>query len=160
LEISFILNIFVDILIKTMDKVISKRSRRRLAVKFRKFGKRISRIFSPTYKEDLDEIQKQVVSNVRRMMSKKDSVLLLAPISGICYIEWKHYFIRFGDSSVTITNGKFSYYVWLPTKTTDDLKSIFYKTVELRRMKLESIYDKKTLENLKLISDELTETIV
>jgi hypothetical protein len=136
--------------------LFSKRRRRRIIIRFRRFFKGLGLKIAPNENDVLDDIQKQVVSNVRRMMSKEDSVLLLAPISNICYIEWKHYFIRFGDSAVTITNGKFSYYVWLPSKTTDNLKSMFYKNVEARRMKLESVYDRKTLDNLKIISTDLS----
>jgi hypothetical protein len=94
------------------------------------------------------------------MMSNQESNLLIAPISNICYIEWKHYFIRFGDSSATITNGKFSYYIWLPSATTDRLRRQFYNHSEERRMKLEGTYDKKTLKNLKTVSGELSKELI
>lgn len=131
-----------------------KRFKKRMIIRFYKLGK----IFSTTEsRPKLDSIQFEMAATIRKMMSKQDSILLIAPISNICYIEWKHYFIRFGDSSATITNGKFSYYIWLPSATTDRLRNLFYNHVEERRMKLEGIYDKKTLENLKVISNELRE---
>jgi len=117
--------------------------------------KKLWEIITSSSEQKLDEMQIEVVSNIKKMMVKPDAILLIAPISNVCYIEWKQYFIRFGNSSATINNGKYSYYFWLPDITTDRLKYLFYKTVEDRRVKLDQAYDKKTLENLKNISEEI-----
>lgn len=135
--------------------MISTRRKKIWAVKLRRFFKRFSKSFAPIDDKDIDDIQRQGISIIRRMMSKSDAVLLIAPISNICYIEWKQYFIKFTDNSATITNGKFSYYIWLPLATSDSLRQQFYKNVELRRRKMELNYDKKTLENLKDITSQL-----
>lgn len=106
-------------------------------------------------KNNLDEIQITALVNARHMMKKEDATLLLAPISEICYIEWKHYFIRFNDSAMTITNGKYSYYISFPSFALDRLRKSFYRNVEDRKKKMESDYDRKTLENLNNIGKEL-----
>jgi hypothetical protein len=43
----------------------------------------------------------------------------------------------------------------MPSSQLDKLKDIFYKNVEARRQKMEEKYDKRTLENLNLINEEL-----
>lgn len=135
--------------------LFTKRARKRFRVRVRRFFKKFSINLDSVNNKELDEVQIRTIYNVRQMICKKDATLLIAPISGICYIEWKHYFIRFGDSAVTITNGKYSYYIWLPSSHLDKLKDIFYRNVESRRKKMEEKYDKRTLENLNLISEEL-----
>lgn len=117
--------------------------------------KKLWEIITSSSEPKLDEMQIEVVGNIKKMMGKPDAILLIAPISNVCYIEWKQYFIRFGNSSATINNGKYSYYFWLPEITTDRLRDLFYKTVEDRRVKLDQAYDKKTLENLKNISEDI-----
>lgn len=135
--------------------MISNRRKKIWAVKIRRILKKISNHFNAINDSDIDDIQKQGISIIRRMMCKSDSTLLIAPISSICYIEWKHYFVKFSDNSATITNGKFSYYIWLPSLVSEQLRQQFYKNVELRRRKLETNYDKKTLESLKEINSQL-----
>ncbi len=112
-------------------------------------------IITSSTEPKLNELQLEVVENIKNMMAKPDAILLIAPISNVCYIEWKQYFIRFGNSAATISNGNYSYYFWLPDITTDKLKELFYETVEQRRVKLDKEYDKKTLENLKIISENI-----
>jgi hypothetical protein len=123
-------------------------------VRLRRFFKKLS-IKIDGGESKLDDIQIESINIVRKMMIKPDATLLIAPISSICYIEWKHYFIRFGDSALTITNGKFSYYIWLPSRSIDQLRENFYRNVELRRKNMEVKYDRRTLENMKSISDEV-----
>jgi len=126
----------------------------RFMVRLRRFFKKLS-IKIDGGESKLDDIQIESINIVRKMMIKPDATLLIAPISSICYIEWKHYFIRFGDSALTITNGKFSYYIWLPSRSIDQLRENFYRNVELRRKNMEVKYDRRTLENMKSISDEV-----
>jgi hypothetical protein len=134
---------------------LKKRNLQRFRIFVRRYFRRFSKNFESSEANKLDEIQKRALYTVRRMISKPDAVLLIAPISGISYVEWKHYFIRFSDTALTITNGKYSYYIWMPSSQLDKLKDIFYKNVEARRQKMEEKYDKRTLENLNLISEEL-----
>jgi len=134
-----------------------KKLKKKLSIKLYRLCRNLSITES---RPKLDSIQFEMASTIRKMMSNQESNLLIAPISNICYIEWKHYFIRFGDSSATITNGKFSYYIWLPSATTDRLRRQFYNHSEERRMKLEGVYDKKTLKNLKTVSGELSKELI
>ena len=122
---------------------------------FRIKVKKLWEIITSSTEPKLNELQLEVVENIKNMMAKPDAILLIAPISNVCYIEWKQYFIRFGNSAATISNGNYSYYFWLPDITTDKLKELFYETVEQRRVKLDKEYDKKTLENLKIISENI-----
>ncbi len=134
--------------------LLTKKSRMRFMVRLRRFFKKLS-IKIDGGESKLDDIQIESINIVRKMMNKPDATLLIAPISSICYIEWKHYFIRFGDSALTITNGKFSYYIWLPSRSIEQLRENFYRNVELRRKNMEVKYDRRTLENMKSISDEV-----
>jgi hypothetical protein len=134
--------------------LLTKKSRMRFMVRLRRFFKKLS-IKIDGGESKLDDIQIESINIVRKMMIKTDATLLIAPISSICYIEWKHYFIRFGDSALTITNGKFSYYIWLPSRSIEQLRENFYRNVELRRKNMEVKYDRRTLENMKSISDEV-----
>lgn len=122
---------------------------------FRIKTKKLWEIITSSTEPKLNELQLEVVDSIKNMMVKPDAILLIAPISNVCYIEWKQYFIRFGNSAVTISNGNYSYYFWLPDITTDKLKELFYETVEQRKVKLDTEYDKKTLENLKILSDNI-----
>lgn len=134
--------------------LLTKKSRLRFRVRLRKFFKKLS-VKIDGGEPKLDDIQIESINIVKKMIVKPDATLLIAPISSICYIEWKHYFVRFGESALTITNGKFSYYIWLPSRSIDSLRENFYRNVELRRKNMEVRYDRRTLENMKSISDEI-----
>jgi hypothetical protein len=134
--------------------LLTKKSRLRFRVRLRKFFKTLS-VKIDGGETKLNDIQIEAINIVKKMIVKPEATLLIAPISSICYIEWKHYFVRFGESALTITNGKFSYYIWLPSRSIDSLRENFYRNVELRRKNMEVRYDKRTLENMKSISNEV-----
>jgi hypothetical protein len=106
-------------------------------------------------KETLTEIQTTAMHITRRMICHPSSELVYAPISHLYYVENEHYFIRLGDNSLTITNGKFSYYIWLPSKNTDELRGLFYRILETRKNSIDKKYDQSTLQNLKEIAKKL-----
>lgn len=118
----------------------------------KKFGKFIIDLINPKKEVKLNEIQSETVSLVKKIMTKPDSILLLAPISNICYIEWNQVFIRFNDNAVTLTNSKFSYYVSLPEATIIELNQLFYRLIDKRKREMETNYDLKTLNSLKELS--------
>lgn len=118
----------------------------------KKFGKFIIDLINPKKEVKLNEIQSETVSLVKKIMTKPDSILLLAPISNICYIEWNQVFIRFNDNAVTLTNSKFSYYVSLPETTIIELNQLFYRLIDKRKREMETNYDLKTLNSLKELS--------
>jgi hypothetical protein len=108
--------------------------------------------------QSLTEVQKSSMVIARRMICHPKSELVYAPLSHLFYIENDHYFIRLGDNAVTITNGKFSYYIWLPAKCSDDLKNLFYRILESRKNNIDKKYDQTTLQNLNEIAKNLEET--
>lgn len=118
----------------------------------KKFGKFIINLINPKKEIKLNEIQSETVTLVKKIMTKPDSILLLAPISNICYIEWNQVFIRFNDNAVTLTNSKFSYYVSLPEATIIELNQLFYRLIDKRKREMETNYDLKTLNSLKELS--------
>ena len=109
--------------------------------------------------EPLDQVQETAVHIAKKMICNKHSELIHAPISGTFFVENTHYYIRFNDNAISITNGKFSYYVWLPGEKSDELKKLFYRITEARSRKLEKRYEETTLNNLKEISNSLESNI-
>ena len=129
--------------------------RKRIKVRFRKAYKYILHSIGIEYKKGLDSIQETTYLNIRKILSKEDSKLFVSPETSLCYVEWKDYLVKFNTNSATITNGKFSYYVWLPIKKTDDLKRLFNTVIESRIKVSEDSYNENTLKNLKIIASEL-----
>lgn len=129
--------------------------KKKIIVKLRKLYRYFTHTFGFESKEKSDPIQEQTYLNIRRIISKNDSTLSISPETNFCYAEWNNYFIKFSDTSATITNGKFSYYVWLPTKMTDKLRKQFYSTIESRIKISVEAYNHNTLKNLKEIGCEL-----
>jgi hypothetical protein len=132
----------------------TKRFQKRFRVYLRKFGRKMAKNMAGK-SEPLNEIQSYAFSITRKLIVHRDSELLYAPISRTCYVENANYFVRFSDNAVTITNGKFSYYVWLPSNITDQIREVFYRTLENRKTNIEIRYDQKTIENLKQIQSEI-----
>lgn len=120
-----------------------------------KFGKFIIELINPKKEIKLNDIQSETVNLVKKIMIKPDSILLLAPISNICYIEWNQIFIRFNDNAITLTNSKFSYYVSLPEPTIIELNQLFYRLIDKRKRDMETNYDLKTLNSLKELSNSI-----
>ena len=121
---------------------------KRILVKTRSFQKKFNQV------DPMTEVQDTTYLLVRDLIGNENSTLLISE-SGMYYIENSHYFIRFADYEVTITNGKYSYYVWLPIEKTNLLKEVFYRSNSKRAKKLERTYELKTLNNLK----EMAQTI-
>jgi hypothetical protein len=121
----------------------------------KKFGKFIIELINPKKEIKLNDIQSETVNLVKKIMIKPDSILLLAPISNICYIEWNQIFIRFNDNAITLTNSKFSYYVSLPESTIIELNQLFYRLIDKRKRDMEINYDLKTLNSLKELSNSI-----
>jgi hypothetical protein len=133
-----------------MTKQRIENQMKRLVVRLRKMTRSTKSIMSNEIK--MDEVQHNAFRICRKMICDSKSELIHAPISHVYYIENDHYYIRFSSGSVTITNGKFSYYVWLPEKATDELKKIFSRVSQSKSNRLEQRYEETTLENLKEIS--------
>ncbi len=128
----------------------------RLRVRMRQMQTALDRRMTET--EKMNEIQKSSFNICRRMICNPDSALTYAPLTGTYYVENSHYYIRFCDSSVTITNGKFSYYVWMPTKMVNDMIKLFNRISQSRSNNIENRYSEHTLKNLNEIYNTI-ETI-
>jgi len=131
------------------------RYKKRIFVYMKKFGKFIIELINPKKEIKLNDIQSETVNLVKKIMIKPDSILLLAPISNICYIEWNQIFIRFNDNAITLTNSKFSYYISLPESTIIELNQLFYRLIDKRKRDMEINYDLKTLNSLKELSNSI-----
>lgn len=135
--------------------IYSKKAQKRTRVYIRRIFRSIANRMEMAKAEPLSEIQTTAIQITRRMLAHPKSELVYAPLSHLYYIENEHYFIRLGDNALTITNGKFSYYIWLPAKSTDDLRAHFYRILESRKNTIDKKYDQSTLQNLKQISESL-----
>ena len=124
-----------------------------LLLSLRKFNRAINSRIHP--EEKMSEVQTTAFSIVKRMIENRDAVLLPAPISATYYVEFENYFIKFTDNTVIITNGKFSYYVWMSIKKTEEMKQIFNRELERRKVIVEKKYDNQTMQNLKSIETRL-----
>jgi hypothetical protein len=133
--------------------MIIKHRFNRLMVRFR----RASEAFKSTMdqKVELDEVQVTAFKICKKMICNHESELIYAPITHTYYVENEHYYIRMSDGAVSITNGKFSYYVWLPEKQISILKQLFDRISQTKSNQLERRYSETTLENLKEISRTL-----
>jgi len=138
--------------------IYSKRAQKRTRVYIRRIARSLSNRMEMGKEQSLTEVQKSSMVIARRMICHPKSELVYAPLSHLFYIENDHYFIRLGDNAVTITNGKFSYYIWLPAKCSDDLKNLFYRILESRKNNIDKKYDQTTLQNLNEIAKNLEET--
>ncbi len=104
---------------------------------------------------NLNEVQLMAIKTCRKMICNPNAELIYAPLTQTYYVESDRYYIRMFEDSVTITNGKFSYYVWIPGRVMFDLKSLFNRISQAKSNRLESRYDKSTLQNLKEICDSV-----
>jgi hypothetical protein len=134
-------------------KLISKRNQKRFHIRWRRLFSKLDRRFSS--QEKLTDIQLTAITVARRLITNPSSNLNYAPISSTCYVENARYYIRLADNAITVTNGKFSYYVWLPSKESDSLRSLFYRILEGRKNSIDKRYDQTTLNNLREIAESL-----
>lgn len=135
--------------------IYSKKAQKRTRVYIRRILRSLAHRMDMGKNDSLSDIQTSAIHIARRMICHPNSELVYAPLSHLYYVENDHYFIRLGDNALTITNGKFSYYVWLPAKSTDDLRGLFYRILESRKNNIDKKYDQSTLQNLREIAQNL-----
>jgi hypothetical protein len=125
----------------------------RIAVRLR----RIVGSFKSTIeqKNKLDKVQLSAFNICKKMICNPESELIYAPMSRTYYIEHAHYYIRMSENAISITNGKFSYYVWMPFTQISELKLIFDRVSQSKSHRLEKKYTETTLENLNEILTSL-----
>lgn len=117
---------------------------RKIQVYLRRMG-----LFPGGKKKELSEIQISTMAIVRKLINNKDSELIYAPLSSTCYIKNSEYLVRFDREGITITNGKFSYFVWINEFRFSELKQMFYNVIESRMQTVEDRFNTNTLSNLR-----------
>jgi len=117
--------------------------------KIRVYLRKFSNVIGGSPKKETSEIQISTMAIVRKLINNPKSELIYAPLSSTCYIENSEYLVRFDNSGITITNGKFSYFVWITESSFNDLKSMFYHILESRMDKVEERFNTNTLTNLR-----------
>lgn len=128
------------------------RTKRLLAMIRRPF-KRTKKIVTPKVPA-LNEIQINAIRIVKSIIRKPDSTLLIDPITGIRYVKYNDYKIKFGVNFLFLKNCKFSYYIELDIVTCDNLISYFNNKVSQRRQMMEKEDDMVILSNLgKMLND-------
>ena len=122
---------------------------KRAVVKFKRATNSIKKSVDTNVK--LDEVQEISYQIVRKAMRNPESTLMYAPITRTYYIEYGHYCVKMIDNSISIINGKISYFVWLPESQVSELKRIFDKVSQQRSNRLDSQYNQSTLRNLRKV---------
>jgi hypothetical protein len=125
--------------------------------RFLVYLRRWSRQFKRTIDQEikLNDVQKMAIQTCKRLICHKDSELIYAPISKTFYVEADRYYVRIYEDSITITNGKFSYYVWIPSNVMHEIKDLFNRISQSKSNRLESRYSATTLHNLKEICESI-----
>jgi hypothetical protein len=133
------------------------RIKRKFKLFLGKIWRSAARIVNPENRiPDLSPMQSKTVSIIHRIIRNPESTLLKDPDTGFYYAELNRYFIKFSDNTAIITNGKFSYYVSLPSATCSRLRIYFEDYVTKRRKVLENKYDSNTIQNFDEILNSLS----
>jgi hypothetical protein len=130
-----------------------------------KFGKarafyNLKKIFSfdnYSRKIELNELQKEVVELAKRVLSKKDTDLLVSPETGMLYARWEHITLKIshkGDE-IVVMNGKYYYYFYLPPEEISNVRKRFYRSVAHRQGIWENKFNEHALSNIKEILKEI-----
>lgn len=133
----------------------SSKLKNRFLLSLRKCRKKMKSIMD-SKEENLSDVQVKAFSITRKLIAHPNSLLVPAPISGTNYVDNSNYLIRFSGNSVTITNGKFSYYVWLPNNKMDLINETFNRSLEKKTSILQNKYDSRTVLNLSQIETDIT----
>jgi hypothetical protein len=106
-------------------------------------------------KEQLSPIQRKAISVIKRLINKEGSLLLISPISSVYHVEYKNILIRLQNNDCQIMNSTYTYFVYLPNTEADDIHDAFKRKMEMRTNRVVSAYEKKTLENLQTIIENI-----
>jgi hypothetical protein len=114
--------------------------------------------FFPSYKPE--EHEQLIIDIINLLFDQDDTECLTAPISGKFYITNKrlNYWIRIGDSAVTITNHKFSYVAQSAITFTDYVTKVVREHIERDRIEFEKTVFQNELDLLQNIKSNITTT--
>ena len=129
-------------------------SAKRCRVKLRNLIRRIKVLMDS---EPIKPTPKQLaaISVIRKAILKPEATLSITPLSGIQYIECDNYYIEFGRDFVIITNGKFSYNIYLTPEMLINLIELFNRVIENQYQITKDKYDANALKNLNKMNTEL-----
>ena len=118
--------------------------------------KYIKEKFIPSYK--LTEHEQLVVDIVELLFNQEDTECITAPLSGRFYITNKrlNYWIKVGDTTVTITNHKFTYVTQSPILFNDYLIKVIKEYLEKDREEFEKQVFQNELDLLKNIKSSIS----
>ena len=118
---------------------------------FKSFKEKFIPGFKPAEHEQL------VIDIVGLLFDDDDTECITAPISGKYYISNKKlgYWVRVGDSSVTITNHKFTYVAQSPVAFNDYVINVVRDYIENDREEFEKKVFQNELELLKNIKSSI-----
>jgi hypothetical protein len=106
-------------------------------------------------KEQLSPIQRKAISVIKRLIAKEGSLLLISPISSVYHVEYKNILIRLQNNDCQIMNSTYTYFVYLPNAEAEGIHDAFKRKMEMRTNRVVSAYEKKTLENLQTIIENI-----
>ena len=118
---------------------------------FKSIREKIIPAFKPAEHEQL------VIDIIGLLFGDDDTECITAPISGKYYISNKKlgYWVRVGDSSVTITNHKFTYVAQSPIAFNDYVINVVRDYIEKDREEFEKKVFQNELELLKNIKSSI-----
>ena len=90
---------------------------------------------------DLTDIQSNVISIYMRLLSRYDSEMVVAPLSGKKYLKWRDIKAILRHGTIIIINHKYYYSVQVPNYYIDKLTYKFDCKLERRRIKMEKQMD-------------------
>jgi len=106
---------------------------------FQRFAIKTIRSFNPLKNQKYSEYEREAISICNKLILKKDTTLLISPISGKRYIKSddSQLFIIIDDHQITIVNHTYSYTITLTPRGYTRVSKIFDNNVELRRIQME-----------------------
>lgn len=118
---------------------------------FKSIKERIIPSYKPAQHEQL------VIDIIGLLFGDDDTECITAPISGKYYISNKKlgYWVKVGDSSITITNHKFTYVAQSPVNFNDHVINVVRDYIEKDREEFEKKVFQNELELLKNIKSSI-----
>jgi hypothetical protein len=134
-----------------------KRLNKKLRIVFRKILRKLFKpLNSEEYRITLNDIQSQAYVNVKKMIQHKDSILTYAPESQSYLVQLDEYCAKINFETLTIKNGKFSYYILMPRYYNIKLVKCFNNTCEKRFKDFDNKFNQNALKHLEEIYSKIT----
>ena len=95
---------------------------------------------------------------LKQMMVAPETEMMVAPISGTCYLEWKDVFAKLHEHQVQIINGKYFYDITLTAIQYAEITKFFNRRLENRRKVMVKEIMAKTTRSLLSILTEIEDS--